>query len=152
LTALLPRLPGSEPLDRRIAIVFLVLTAALLAPSVPGIFEPTDAGALKNAASALDSSARQLLTTIDARDRLTEPYYRAAIDDIGDRVAGIRDEVVHRPVAPDASALKSTVADAADKLAIAADALTVAFDNPSQRTEQRATVADLEQKLKGIGP
>jgi hypothetical protein len=151
LNALLPRLPGSEPLDRRIAAAFLVLGLALLAPSLPGVFEPTDQDALANTRDTLESEVRQVLTTIDARPRTTEMYFRTAIEDLGDRAEGIHGELAHRDVQPQAARLRDTLAKVADDLASVAEELTTAYGDDAAIAEDRSRVEDLRTQLESLG-
>ncbi len=140
MAGVLPPLPGSEPLDKRVAAAFLVVTLALIAPSIPGFFKPTDRQDLADAADELRSDVRQLVTTIDSRSTVTEPYFRTAIGDIGERVAGVHEDLIHRPVDAGARVLRDQLATAADELAAAADALTPAYDDAVTVAKERAAI------------
>src|SRR4051812_7383390 len=152
MTALLPPLPGSEPFDRRVGAAFLAVTLVLIAPSLVGVVAPYDQQALGDVRDDLASQARQVLATVDAEDRATEPYFSAAIQDIGERAAGIHDELVRRAAVADASSTRDSLAQLADDLSTEADQLSLAYGDDAALAAGRSRVEAIANELQALGP
>jgi len=139
----LPSLPNSEPLDKRIAVPFLVLAIVLVAPGVPQVFSPTDKVTLRDTVSELQSQVREATVLIDQRDATTRLYFASELDDLGASADETRDELREQPYEPSVADTRSTVIDALDRFSTAADDAAVSFD-------QRARLAEVRSKLEEI--
>jgi hypothetical protein len=152
MTALLPPLPGSEPLDRRVGAAFLALTVVLIVPSLVGVFAPYDQQALGDVRDDLASQARQVLATVDAQDHTTERYFSAAIQDVGERARGIHDELVRRTAVTDASSMRDSLAQLADDLSAEADQLSLAYGDDAALAAGRSRVEAIAIELQAFAP
>jgi hypothetical protein len=143
----LPPLPNSEPLDKRIALPFLVLAIALVVPGVPQVFSPTDEVALRDTVSELQSQVKDATVLIDRRDGTTRLYFASELDDLGASADEARDELREQPFEPSVADTRSTVIEALDEFSTAADDAAVSFDERARLAEVRSKLEDIAKTL-----
>jgi hypothetical protein len=151
MPARLPRLPSAEPLDLRVAAAFIVLTLGLVAPGIVHALTPTDDEGLQDAASTLESQAREAVALIDRRDHMTDVAFEAELQDLGGAANEARGDLLRRAVEPAAESKRNQLADAASQLADAADDASLAAADRSRLDRDRAALDSLIGTLHGLG-
>jgi hypothetical protein len=151
MPARLPRLPSAEPLDLRVAAAFIVLTLALVAPGIVHALTPTDDQGLQDAASTLESQARETVALIDRRDTMTDVAFAAELQDLGGAADEARSDLLRQAIEPAAESKRNRLADAASQLADAADDASLAGMDRSRLDRDRAALEALIQTLHGLG-
>jgi hypothetical protein len=143
----LPRLPSGEPIDLRIAAAVVVLTLALAAPGIAHALGPVDDQGLDDAASTLESQAREAMALIDHRDGTTDLAFSAELQDLAGAADEARTSLLHQAVRPDAVAKRDQLADVAARLVDAADDASLALGDRQRLTRDRAALAGAAQAL-----
>jgi hypothetical protein len=143
----LPRFPSAEPVDLRIAAVFVVLTLALVAPGLVRALAPADDHAVQDAASSLESQAREAVTFIDHRAEMTDAAFGAELQDLAGSANDARSDLLRQPIDPSAEAKRKGVADAASRFAAAADDASLAAHDAERLARDRATLESVIQAL-----
>jgi hypothetical protein len=142
-----PPLPGSEPLDLRIAGAFLVLVVVLVAPGIARGLSPVDGDGLEDAASTLESQAREALALIERREATTDLAFSAELQDLGGAAEETRSSLLHQAVDPGVTSNRDEIATAAGKLADAAADASVAGHDRMRLDRDRATLQGLIEAL-----
>jgi hypothetical protein len=151
MPARLPRLPSAEPLDLRVATAFIVLTLALVAPGLVHALTPTDDQALHDAASTLESHAREAVALIDHRDDMTEVAFAAELQDLGGAAEEARSDLLRQAVEPAAESRRNQLADAASQVVDAADDASLAAGDRSRLDQDRGKLETVIQTLHELG-
>jgi hypothetical protein len=138
-----PRLPNTEPIDPRILAVFVALTVALIVPGVIRGLSPLTSDSLQDAASTLESQAREAIALVEHRDRLTTQMFSAELQDLGGAAQEIRDDILREAVEPAVQQQRDRLAEAAGKLADAADDASIAVDDRGHLDRDRASIEQL---------
>jgi hypothetical protein len=138
-----PRLPNTEPIDLRIAAVFVAVTVALMVPGVIHALSSLDTESLQDAASTLESQAREAIALVERRDQLTTRMFSAELQDLGGAAQGIRDDILREAVEPAEQQQRDRLADAAGKLADAADDASIGVDDRGRLDRDRASIEQL---------
>jgi DNA-binding LacI/PurR family transcriptional regulator len=147
----LPHLPSAEPVDRRIPVVFVVLTLALLAPGIVHALTPADEQDIRDAARALESQGREAIAYIEHRPGTTDLAFSAELEDLAGTAQEIHDDLVREAVDPMAADARDRVAAAAGQLSDAADDASVGVGDPARLDRDRATLEQLVQVLHDLG-
>jgi hypothetical protein len=147
----LPGLPSAEPLDLRIALVFVALTVVLVAPGVMNGLSPLGDAALKDAASTLQSQAREAVAVIERRDRVSALAFSAELQDLGNAAQEIRADLLREAVDASLRSQRDRVAESARQIGDAADDASVAADDRAQLDRDRVTLGKLVRDLDNIG-
>src|SRR5215210_3251570 len=132
MSSRLPRLPTGEPLDLRVATAFIVLTLALVAPGIAHALSPTDDQGLRDAASTLESQAREAVALIERRDSITDVTFAAELRDLGGAAEEARSDLLRQSVEPAAESKRNELANAASQLADATDDASLAAGDRSR--------------------
>ncbi len=143
----LPSLPNAEPLDLRVAGVFVLLTLALVSPAVPPIFGRTGRQDLADIASQLQSEVREASRLIHDRDRVTELYFSSELADLGIKAEDTRGQIVERPYEPAVAADRTRILAAADELSSTARDAADAYDEPAVLTDAATKLTKLDGEL-----
>jgi hypothetical protein len=121
----------AESIDLRVVALFLVLTAALLAPAAWHLTTPTDPQELDDFLSSLRSRANEAAAIIERRDRVTRAYFSSELEELGDATDQERGVLLHRPadaaaasLLPSANALADTFSGIVERAALSYDNLT----------------------------
>ena len=118
----------ADSIDLRVVAVFLLLTAALLAPSASELVTPSDRQDLDDFLSSLRSRANEAATILDRRDAVTRSYFASQLEDLGDATGQERGILLHRPadeaagqVLPAATALAEMFVQITERAALSYD-------------------------------
>jgi hypothetical protein len=147
----LPQIQNAEPVDLRIAAVFVLLTLALVAPGIAHALSPADDQDTRDAASALESQGREALALIGHRDGTTDLAFSAELEDLAGTAQEIRDDLLREAVESTAAPARDKVADLAGQLADAADDASLAVGDRGRLDRDRATLEQVVQALHGVG-
>jgi hypothetical protein len=147
----LPRLRGAEPLDLRIVAVFVVLTLALVAPGIAHALSPLDEQGVQDAASGLESSAREAVALIDHRDATTALTFSAELQDLAGEAQAARDDLRHQAVEPGAAQQRDQLADIAGTFADAAADASLAIDDRARLAKSRSALQKVVDDLQRLG-
>jgi hypothetical protein len=147
----LPRLPSAEPLDLRVAAAFVVLTLALVAPGIGRALSPVDEQGLQDAASTLESQAREAVALIEHRGGTTDPAFAAELQDLAGEAEEARSDLLRQAVAPDAVSKRDQLADAASQVADATDDASLAVGDASRLDQDRGKLETVIQTLHELG-
>jgi hypothetical protein len=142
-----PRLKGAEPLDLRVAAGFVVLTLALVAPGLAHALAPTDEQGLQDAASTLESQAREAVALIDHRSGTTDPAFAAELQDLAGAADEMRSDLQRQAVEPGAASKRNELADAASQVADATDDASLAAGDPSRLDQDRGKLETVIRTL-----
>src|SRR4051812_35104796 len=112
---------------------------------------PVDNDALKDAASTLQSQAREAIALIERRDRTSPLTFSAELQDLGGEADEISSDILHEAVQPDVEAQRDRLADAAAAVADAADEASLAVDDPARLDKARGELQKLVDELDRIG-
>jgi hypothetical protein len=144
-------MPSAEPLDLRVAAAFIVLTLALVAPGIVHALTPTDDQGLQDAASTLESQAREAVALIDRRGGMTDVAFAAELRDLGGAAEEARSDLLRHAVEPAAELKRNQLADAASQLADATDDASLAGTDRSRLDRDRAALEALIATLHELG-
>jgi hypothetical protein len=147
----LPRGPGTAPLDRRVAAVYVVLILALVAPGVGNLLSPLDDTTVGDAASSLESHARSAIVFIDRRRSATDALFGAELQDVARATDETRSELLRQAVASGVAKKRDDLADAASSLSDAIDDASRAGADEQRLQKDRSTLEALATKLKSLG-
>jgi hypothetical protein len=147
----LPRLPNAEPLDLRVAAAFVLLTLVLVVPGIARALTPTDEERLQDAASMLESHAREAVALIERRDGMTDITFAAELQDLGSAAEQAHSDLLRHDVEPAVESKRNQVAHAASQLADAADDASLAGTDRSRLDRDRAALETLIQTLHELG-
>jgi hypothetical protein len=147
----LPHIQNAEPLDLRVAAVFIVLTLVLFAPGIAHALSPADMQDTRDAASVLESQGREALALIAHREGTTDLAFSAELEDLAGTAQEVRDDLLREAVESTAAASRDKVADLAGQLADAVDDASLAVGDRARLERDRATLEGLVQSLHGLG-
>jgi hypothetical protein len=147
MSSRLPRTESAEPLDLRVAAAFVVLTLALVAPGLVHALTPTDEQGLKDAASTLESQARQAVALIDHRSGTTDAAFAAELQDLAGEAEEMRSDLLRQAVAPGAEKKRDQLADAASEVSDATDDASLAAGDGSRLDQDRDKLETVIQTL-----
>jgi hypothetical protein len=147
MSSRLPRTESAEPLDLRVAAAFVVLTLALVAPGLVHALTPTDEQGLKDAASTLESQARQAVALIDHRSGTTDAAFAAELQDLAGEAEEMRSDLLRQAVAPGAEKKRDQLADAASEVSDATDDASLAAGDGSRLDQDRDKLQTVIQTL-----
>jgi hypothetical protein len=147
----LPHVPGTEPLDLRVAAVYVVLILALVAPGVANLLSPLDDTSLGDAASSLESHARSGIALIDHRRAATDAMFGAELQDVASAADETRSGLLRQAVATGVAKKRDDLADAASSLSDALDDASRAGEDQQRLQKDRSTLETVAQKLKALG-
>jgi hypothetical protein len=151
MTSRLPRPQGAEPVDLRVAAAFVVLTLVLVAPGLVHALTPTDDQGLQDAASTLESQAREAVALIDHRSGTTDPAFAAELQDLAGQAEEMRSDLQRQAIAPGAESKRNQLADAASQVADATDDASLAGGDRSRLDQDRAKLETVIQTLHELG-
>jgi hypothetical protein len=143
----LPRLPSGEPIDLRITAAVAVLTLALAAPGIAHALAPVDDQGLDDAASTLESQAREAVALIDHRDGTTDLAFSAELQDLAGAADEARSSLLHQAVQPNAVARRDQLAEVAARLTVAAGDASLGLADRARLTRDRAALEAVVQAL-----
>jgi hypothetical protein len=151
MSSRLPRIQSAEPLDLRVAAAFVVLTLGLVAPGLAHALSPTDDQGLQDAASTLESQAREAVALIEHRSGTTDPAFAAELQDLGGQADEMRGDLLRQVVAPGAESKRNQLADAASQVADATDDASLAAGDRSRLDQDRGKLEAVIQTLHELG-
>jgi hypothetical protein len=146
-----PRPQGHEPLDLRVAAAFVVLTLVLVAPGLVHALTPTDEQGLQDAASTLESQAREAVALIEHRSGTTDPAFAAELQDLAGEAEEMRSDLLRQAVTPDAMSKRDQLADAASQVADATDDASLAAADRARLDQDRGKLETVIQTLHELG-
>ncbi|HKG57208.1 MAG TPA: hypothetical protein VKA85_08165 [Candidatus Limnocylindrales bacterium] len=150
----MPEQPGarrrSESIDLRFVALFVVLTAALLAPGAWQMFAPTDRQDIGDFVSSLTSRVNEAATIIDRRQAVTAQYFASELENLADATDQERGSLLHHPVEPGARSMLSAATDAAETFTQVAEEAALGYDDEPTLRRIRSRLDGLRDKLDGI--